>query len=91
MASYGALAARLNISEQELERESLRAYLQQRLREVRADIAQLCNKYGVQSAVEMEARYRDGTLPEAGTWEDFFRLDHLEARRDELLSLLQEL
>ncbi len=51
----------------------------------------LCNEYGVQSAEEMEARYREGTLPEAGTWEDFFRLDHLEARRDELLSLLQEL
>lgn len=91
MASYGVLAARLNISEQELERESLRVYLQQCLREVRADIVHLGNKYGVQSAAEMEVRYRDGTLPEAGTWEDFFRLDHLEAKRDELLSLLQEL
>ena len=91
MASYGVLAARLNISERELERESLRVYLQQRLREVRADIVHLGNKYGVQSAAEMEVRYRDGTLPEAGTWEDFFRLDHLEAKRDELLGLLQEL
>jgi hypothetical protein len=91
MVSYGTLAARLNMSEQELERESLRPYLQYQLREVRADIAQLCNKYGVQSAADMETRYREDTLPEAETWEDFFRLDHLEARRDELLSLLQEL
>ncbi len=91
MASYGALAARLNISERELERESLRVYLQQCLREVRADIVHLGNEYGVQSAAEMEVRYRDGTLPEVGTWEDFFRLDHLEAKRDELLGLLQEL
>jgi len=79
------------MSEQELERESLRVYLQQRLREVQADIVHLCNKYGVRSAEGMEALYRNGTLPEAGTWEDFFRLDHLEARRDELLGLLGEL
>jgi len=91
MASYGTLAAKLNMSAQELERESLRTYLQQRLREVQSDIVHMCNKYGVQNAAEMEAHYRDGTLPEAGTWEDFFRLDHLEAKRDELLNLLQEL
>lgn len=91
MAGYATLAARLNMSEQELERESLRAYLQQRLREVRAEIVKLCNEYGVQSAAEMEARYRDGTLPEAGTWEDYFRLDHLEAKRDELVGMLNEL
>jgi len=58
---------------------------------VQADIVSLCHKYGVADAAEMETRYREGTLPEAGTWEDFFRLDHLEARRNELLSLLQEL
>jgi len=91
MASYGILAARLNMSERELERESLHVYLQHRLREVQADIVHLCNKYGVQSSEGMEARYQEGTLPEAGTWEDFFRLDHLEARRDELIGLLEEL
>ena len=51
----------------------------------------LCRKYGVRDAAEMEACYRESTLPEAGTWEDFFRLDHLEAGRDELLNLLREL
>lgn len=91
MASYGALATRLKMSERDLQHESLRVYLQYRLREVQADIVNLCRKYGVRDAAEMEARYREGTLPEAGTWEDFFRLDHLEARRDELLSLLREL
>ena len=91
MASYATLATRLNMSEQELERESLRVYLQQRLREVQAEIVKLCNEYDVQSAAEMEMRYRDGALPEAGTWEDFFRLDHLEARRDELVGMLKEL
>lgn len=91
MAGYATLAARLNMSEQELERESLRAYLQQRLHEVRAEIVKRCNEYRVQSAEEMEARYRDGTLLEAGTWEDYFRLDHLEARRDELVGMLNEL
>ncbi|MBC8449150.1 MAG: hypothetical protein H8D78_15500 [Chloroflexi bacterium] len=90
MASYASLATRLKMSKQELERESLRVYLQYRLREVQADIVNLCRKYGVRDAAEMEARYREGTLPEAGTWEDFFQLDHLEARRDELLSLLGE-
>ncbi len=91
MAGYATFAARLNMSERELERESLRVYLQQRLREVQAEIVKLCNEYGVQSAADMEARYRDGTLPEAGTWEDYFRLDHLEAKRDELAGMLKDL
>ena len=43
------------------------------------------------SVEEMEARYRDGTLEEAGSWQDLQCLDHLEYKRDRLLQLIEAL
>ena len=91
MTSYTELASRLEMSQQELEAESLRVYLQYRLREIQADILSLCRRYGVQGAEDMERRYQAGALAEEGTWEDFFRLDHLQSQRDDLVALLEDL
>ncbi|MFH1926576.1 MAG: hypothetical protein ABIK79_00175 [Chloroflexota bacterium] len=42
------------------------------------------------SSVEgMEARYRQGTLEEADSWQDLQRLDHLDYKRDRLLQLIE--
>lgn len=83
------VAAQLEMDPRELARESLRTYLNQRLQRVRTDIDRLCGKYGVKSSDEMEALYKEDRLPEQETWEDFFTLDHLEARRDQLSELLE--
>lgn len=88
-ALIAAVAAELAMEPRQLARDSLKAYLNQTLQHARVEIERLCDKYGVTSSEEMEARYKAGELPEEGTWEDFFTLDHLEAKRDKLNELLE--
>lgn len=71
-------------------REALRAVLERQLRQIQAEIAVICSRYGVSGVEEMEARYRDGSLEEAQSWRDWQRLDHLEYKRDRLTKLLEE-
>ena len=85
------VAQQLHISEQELMSQGIRAFLERQLREVKAEIFRITGRYGVSNVEEMEARYRDGTLEESGTWQDEQRLDHLEYKRDRLEQLLETL
>lgn len=85
----GAVAQELRIPEEELLRQGLRAFLERQLRAVKAEIFEICGRYGVSGVEEMEARYRDGTLEEADSWRDLQRLDHLEYKRDHLQQLLE--
>ena len=87
----GAVAQELQLPEDELLNEGLRVLLERQLGRVKAQILELCGRYGVSSAEAMEARYRDGTLDEASSWRDLQRLDHLEYKRDRLLRLLEAL
>lgn len=65
-------------------------YLKSSLREVNAEIIKLCNRYRVASARDMEEKYERGELEEEGTWRDFFKLSHLEERKEVLERLLEE-
>lgn len=65
-------------------------YLKSKLREVNAEIIEVCNKYHVASAKDMEEKYEGGELEEDGSWRDFFRLSHLEERKVVLERLLEE-
>ena len=65
-------------------------YLRSELRRVNAEIIGICNRYGVNSAVDMDEKYRRGELDEEHSWRDFFRLRHLEERRVILERLLEE-
>lgn len=85
------VATSLEMDSGDLVRESLSTYLALQLRRIEADIQSLKSKYAVESAAEIDARYREGTLPEEGTWEDFFKLDHLEYRRKRLLEAMSAL
>jgi len=85
------VAEELHLCEEDLLKQSLRAFLERQLRELKAEIFQITGRYGVSGVEEMEARYRDGTLEEADTWQDLQRLDHLEYKRDRLLKLLETL
>jgi len=87
----GEIAEELKFPKEVVLEESLSAFLEKKLREVRARIFQISGKYGVSSVREMEERYKQGTLKEEGTWQDFQRLDHLEYKRDRLIQLLKEL
>jgi hypothetical protein len=85
----GAVAQEMHISEDDLLKQGLRVLLERQLREVKAQIFGITGRYGVSSAEEMEAHYKDGTLEEADSWQDLQRLDHLEYKRDRLLQLLE--
>ena len=90
-AILSTMAKELHVSEDELLKQGVRSLLERQLRQIKAEIFEICGRYGVSSVEEMEARYRDGTLEEADTWGDFQRLDHLEYKRDRLLQLLKAL
>lgn len=88
-AMLKTVAQELHIPEEELLRQGLRAFLERQLRVVKAEIFEICGRYGVSSVEEMEARYKDGTLEEAESRRDLQRLDHLEYKRDRLQELLK--
>lgn len=88
---FGVVARELGISEDDLLKKGLRSLLESQLREVKAEIFEINGRYGVSGVEEMEARYRDGTLEEATSWQDFQRLDHLEYKRDRLQQFLKTL
>jgi hypothetical protein len=87
----GAVAQEMRISEGDLLKQGLRVLLERQLREIKAQMFEMAGRYGVSSVEEMEARYREGTLEEAGSWQDLQRLDHLEYKRDRLLQLIEDL
>ena len=90
-ALLSAVAGEMHISEGDLLKQGLRALLERQLREIKAQIFEITGRYGVSSVEEMEARYRDGTLEEAGSWQDLQCLDHLEYKWGRLLQLLETL
>ncbi len=78
------IASILRIPQEKLERESLRTYLHIRLKHCESELFNLARKYGFSSIEDFEEEYRKGNIGEEGTWEDFFRLDHLEAERESI-------
>lgn len=88
---FSDVARELGISEDDLLKKGLRSLLESQLREVKAEIFEITGRHNVSNVEELEARYRNGTLEEATSWQDFQRLDHLEYKRDRLEQLLKNL
>ena len=88
---YENIALRLQLSPQELERESLRVFLNHRLRLVESQLLNLAQKYGVRTITDLDKLVQGGQIHEAEAFEDYFEFDHLEAERDALLDSLKEL
>ncbi|HHS97586.1 MAG TPA: hypothetical protein ENK08_06750 [Chloroflexi bacterium] len=85
------VALKLRISPRELERESLRLFLRHRLRLVESELLRLASKYGVKGIVELDRLIQEGRFHEDEAFEDYFEFDHLEAERDLLLDLLEQI
>ena len=85
------MASRLNTAPEQLERESLRLYLMHQLRMVDTELLNLTRRYGVQTIFELDQAVAAGQFSEATAFEDYFRLDHLEAERRTLRELLSQL
>lgn len=85
------IARKLNMKPQDIEKESLRVYLEARRREVEAQLFLLAKRHGVRTIHKFDAMVREGKVRELDGFEDFFTLDHLEAERDKVLEALNSL
>jgi hypothetical protein len=88
---YESIAVKLRLSPQELEQESLRLFLNHRLRLVESQLLSLARKYGAQTVTELDEMVQKGQIHEDEAFEDYFEFDHLEAERDVLIASLREL
>ena len=91
MKELDALAEKLNLSKDEMLRESLKFFLERKLREIKTEIFKIRTKYSVSSAEEFEELYKKGKIEEKDTWQELQRLDHLEFKKDELEKVLRTL
>jgi hypothetical protein len=87
---YESIAVKLQLSPQALAQASLRLFLNHRLRLIKSQLLGLARKYGIQTVTELDQLAQAGRIHEAEAFEDYFEFDHLEAERDILLELLQE-
>ena len=74
---------------EELERESLETYLHIRLKHCESELFNLARECGVSSIKDFEEKCKRGDIDEEGTWEDFFRPDHLEVERESIRNALE--
>ena len=78
------LAREFNLSREAIIEESLRIFLERKLREIKTEIFKIRGKYGISSVEKLEELYRKGKIEEKNSWQDLQKLDHLEFKRDEL-------
>jgi hypothetical protein len=91
MQYVDSVAEKLNISRDDILRESLRFYLERKIRELKTEIFKIRTKYGVSSVEEFEEKYRKGEIPEKDSWQEFQSLDHLEFKKNELETALAQI
>ena len=89
MSAIPKISSMLNMRKENLEKESLKTYLHVKLRRCESEIFNIAKKYGISSIEEFEERYKKGEIEEEGTWEDFFKLDHLEAEKESIKKALE--
>ena len=89
MSAIPKISSILNMRKENLEKESLKTYLHIKLRHCESEIFNIAKKYGILSIEEFEDRYKKGEIEEEGTWEDFFKLDHLEAEKETIKKALE--
>lgn len=85
------VATRLNTTPEQLERDSLRVYLERKLRVTESELFVLARRYGVETVFELDEAVRAGRFHEPEAFEDYFRFDYLESERESLRELLGEL
>jgi hypothetical protein len=89
--SIQIVAQEFSLSEEDLTRESLRAYLLEQLHTLNAERQARCAKFGVTSLAEMDALLRGGAVSEESILEDFQQVDYLSARVGRIKQMLKEL
>ena len=85
------IANDLRVNKDALARDSLEVFLQGQLLDVEARMFKITTRHGVKSVLEFDELLRSGKVHEEDIMDDFMELDHLEARRDELLRAMKRI
>jgi hypothetical protein len=91
MIAIDAVAKELRMHPNELLKESLKTYLEKRLLKIETEIYMLAKKYGVKDIFDFDKRIKEGLIHEDESHEDFFILDNLEAEKDKLKKIMENL
>jgi len=86
-----AIAETLGLKKEELIKNGVKAYLESELRRMNAEVIIVYNRYGVTSLKELDEKINKGELSETETFEDFTKLDHLEAKKEKIEQILKVL
>jgi len=78
----------LHVKSEDLEKESLKIFLDSKLIQIESEIFRISQKYGVKSVLELDSKLKKGELNEEIVREDFMRLDNFESQRDEIIKAL---
>ena len=84
------VAQEFALDEQELIRQSLRAFLLERLRLLDAERRAKCAKFGVTTLEEMDDLLKTGQVEEEDILEDFQHVDYLTTQAQRIQQLLEE-
>ncbi|TYT23350.1 hypothetical protein FY122_03805 [Dictyoglomus thermophilum] len=80
------IANDLGIDFEEITKESLKAFLQEKRRKIKIDILGILDRYKVSSSRELEEKIFKGEISEHPAWEDLILLENLE----ETLKIIEE-
>ena len=84
------IAKEFAITEEELTKKSLRAFLLEQLRLLEAERKARCAKFGVNDLWEMEQLFVEGKVEEEEMLEDYQTVDYLTARVKRVKAMLEE-
>ena len=91
MQTIQSISTEFHLSQETIIQESLKVFLEKKLREIKVEIFKIYGKYRVTSVEALEACFENGSLEEKDALDDYHKLDHLEFKRDEICRLIHEL
>lgn len=91
MQTLKTISTEFHISQEKIIQESLKVFLEKKLREIKTEIFKIYGKYSVTSVEALESCFENGIIEEKDALDDYHKLDHLEFKRDEINRFLQEL
>jgi len=91
MVAVKQIAKEFALSEEELLRQSLRAFLLDKMQLLESERRARCAKFGVTSLEEMDALIKNGLVEEEDILEDFQNVDYLTTQIERIQRLLEEL
>ena len=91
MVAVKQIAKEFALSEEELLRQGLRAFLLDKMQLLESERRARCAKFGVTSLEEMDALIKNGLVEEEDILEDFQNVDYLTTQIERIQGLLKEL